>query len=197
MKSTTSYQHNGMQFLTSLGFGGVGIAIAIIGITTPMYAVVGLAFLMACLLVRARPDIMLTIIMAAAFFQKDISGGGKDSGGGGSVAFSMAELLLAATLPVFLATCIVDKRPPRVGPIAVPVLIYLGSLFYSVGAELAWTFGAHFVTANRYLSYCHCLRLRQPCENGTIVADSSGFCLYWQPACPCAACRSHGQHRPQ
>ena len=105
------------------------------GINTPLYAALGFVFLLACLLVRLRPDIMLMIIMSAAFFQKDISGGGQDNYGGG-VAFSMAELLLAVTLPVFLVTCIVEKRLPRFGPIIVPVLLYLGVCF--TASALNW-----------------------------------------------------------
>jgi hypothetical protein len=62
-----------------------------------------------------RPAVALALIFALAPFQNDLSGGGP-------VKFSIAEINLALTVPILLL------RAPRfvIGPVLVPVLLYLG-----------------------------------------------------------------------
>ncbi len=64
-----------------------------------------------------QPGIALMLILAAAPFQNDLSGGG-------GAKFSIAEVNLMLTLPVFYGFCLVRKQLPKVGPILLPVMLY-------------------------------------------------------------------------
>jgi hypothetical protein len=61
-----------------------------------------------------HPKIALLLIFASAPFQNDISGGGP-------IKFSLAEVNLLLSVPLFFA----KGRPIRFGPIGFPILIYL------------------------------------------------------------------------
>ena len=67
------------------------------------------------ILASRKPHLALMSIFATAPFQNDLSMGGP-------LRFSIAEVNLLLTLPVFL----IQQRRMRLGPVAVPVAAYLG-----------------------------------------------------------------------
>jgi len=69
---------------------------------------------------RRRPQFALLAIFAVAPFQNDLSMGGP-------LRFSLAEVNLLLTLPVFL----LQQRPIRLAPIGLPVAAYLGCCLVS------------------------------------------------------------------
>lgn len=71
-----------------------------------------------------RPHIALLLIFASCPFQTDVSGGG-------FAKYSIAEVNMVLTIPVFLLHMIVRKRLPVIGPIALPVLLYFVVCGYS------------------------------------------------------------------
>lgn len=80
-----------------------------------------------------HPGVALTLILASAPFQNDLSGGG-------GAKFSIAEVNLMLTLPVFYGFCLVRKQLPKVGPTLVPVTLYFmvclcSSLLHWQGAD--------------------------------------------------------------
>ncbi|MDD5350536.1 MAG: O-antigen ligase family protein [Chthoniobacteraceae bacterium] len=72
-----------------------------------------------------RPWLALASIFALAPFQNDLSMGGP-------IRFSIAEVNLLLTLPIFLA----ERRPARLGPLAFPVIAYLFFCLFS--SALHW-----------------------------------------------------------
>src|SRR5215207_6820443 len=60
------------------------------------------------------PKVALLLIFASAPFQNDISGGGP-------IKFSIAEVNLLLSVPIFF----VRGRPVRFGPIGVPIFVYI------------------------------------------------------------------------
>ena len=71
-----------------------------------------------------RPHIALLLIFASCPFQTDVSGGG-------FAKYSVAEVNMVLTIPVFILHLIVRKRLPVIGPIALPVLLYFVVCGYS------------------------------------------------------------------
>lgn len=71
------------------------------------------------------PKIALLLIFASAPFQNDISGGGP-------IKFSIAEVNLLLTIPIFF----VRGRPIRFGPIGIPIFLYLAVCVFS--SLLSW-----------------------------------------------------------
>jgi hypothetical protein len=70
------------------------------------------------------PQIALAMIFALAPFQNDLSGGGP-------VRFSIAEINLFLTLPVFLTRTIMLRRRIPIGPITLPVAFYFAVCLFS------------------------------------------------------------------
>ncbi len=72
-----------------------------------------------------RPDIALMLIFASTPLQNDLSGGV------GAGRFSIAEVNLVLTLPAFFLQMLARRRMPSLGPLAIPVLLYLCVCIYS------------------------------------------------------------------
>src|SRR5690349_15607378 len=117
-----------LQALVFPGYALLAAAITLLAFFHPIYAI-GLALAFGALVLTwKRPDIALMLIVVAAPFQKDLGGSDRDivgAVGNSSIAFSLAELLFAATLPAFLLNNLAQKRSLRIGPITVPVCLYL------------------------------------------------------------------------
>jgi hypothetical protein len=71
------------------------------------------------------PHIALTLIFATTPFQNDLSGES------GLARFSAAEINLMLAIPVFLAHLLLRRRIPSMGPMAIPILLYLAVCGYS------------------------------------------------------------------
>ena len=88
--------------------------------------IVGLVYALAFWAVTFRhPKVALLMIFASAPFQNDISGGGP-------IKFSIAEVNLLLSVPVFF----ICSRPIRFGPIGVPVFVYIAVCV--VASLLSW-----------------------------------------------------------
>jgi hypothetical protein len=70
------------------------------------------------------PQVALAMIFALAPFQNDLSGGGP-------VRFSIAEINLFLTLPVFLTRTIMLRRRIPVGPLTLPIIFYFAVCLFS------------------------------------------------------------------
>lgn len=88
-------------------------------------AAVGLLYV-GCFLIVAwtKPPIALMLAFASAPLQNDVSGGG-------AAKFSLAEVNLALTLICFVLQNVVRKERITLGPIQVPVFLYLAICFVS------------------------------------------------------------------
>ncbi len=96
---------------------GIAALLTFLGLHQVLYAA-ALLYLAAFWIVSWRhPGIALMLILAAAPFQNDLSGGG-------GAKFSLAEVNLMLTLPVFYGFCLVRKQLPKVGPTFIPVALY-------------------------------------------------------------------------
>jgi hypothetical protein len=76
------------------------------------------------------PHVALALIFAATPFQNDLSGDA------GFARFSVAELNLVLVLPLFAAHMLLRRRLPALGPVAIPVALYLGVCAYS--SAMTW-----------------------------------------------------------
>src|SRR5687768_17527447 len=76
-----------------------------------------------------RPHIALMLIFAFAPFQHDLSAGGP-------LKFSIAEINLLLTLPIFFVKTMQRGKRLSIGPIAVPLSLYL--LVCLVSSVLSW-----------------------------------------------------------
>ena len=98
----------------------VGCAVPLVALTLrqPLYGI-GAAYVMGFLAVAWRwPHVALMLIFASAPFQTDVSGGGGPK-------FSITELSLALTLPVFYLQSLKRKNLVfTIGPMTLPVLLY-------------------------------------------------------------------------
>lgn len=87
--------------------------------------VVALVYPVAFWIVAWRwPHVALALIFAAVPFQNDVSGGAL-------AKFSVAEIHLALTAPVFLVQNLVRKRPVLPGPLSIPLALYFAVCLYS------------------------------------------------------------------
>ncbi len=141
------------QGVLAPGFAILAIAIALVALRSPLIAIGGFLAIGALVLTRKRPDLVLMLILAAAPFQRDLGQTDRDIVGGASagVAFSIAELLFAATLPAFLLNSLVQMRRVHLGPIAVPVLLYFSICVAS--SVLNWRGSSTFVSLGQIFLY--------------------------------------------
>jgi len=96
---------------------GIAALLTFIALHELLYAAV-LLYLAAFWITSWRhPGIALMLILACAPFQNDLSGGG-------GAKFSIAEVNLMLTLPVFYGFCLVRKQMPKVGPMFIPIVLY-------------------------------------------------------------------------
>lgn len=72
----------------------------------------------------SRPQLALMLIFASAPFSQDLSGGG-------AVIFSIAEIHLLLASVVFLAQITIRRRGLPVGPLTLPVMLYLAVCLFS------------------------------------------------------------------
>ncbi len=72
------------------------------------------------------PQVCLMLIFAAAPFQNDLN---QKEGG---THFSIAEINLALTIPVFVFRQLSLRRPFQLGPLKIPIAIYLGACVLSM-----------------------------------------------------------------
>jgi hypothetical protein len=105
----------------------VGCAVPLVALTLrqPLYGI-GAAYVLGFLAVAWRwPHVALMLIFASAPFQTDVSGGGGPK-------FSVTELSLALTLPVFYLQSLKRKNLVfTIGPMTLPVLLYFLVCIYS------------------------------------------------------------------
>ncbi len=95
----------------------VAVAVTWIGMQWPI-AALGIIYVGGFVGIAWRwPQFALAAIFAAAPFQNDLSGGGP-------VRFSLAEINLFLTLPVFLTRATVFRRAIPVGPLAIPIALH-------------------------------------------------------------------------
>ena len=95
-----------------------------VSLTFPLAAIVAIYVPTFWWLAWKRPHFALLLIFAACPFQTDVSGGG-------FAKYSVAEVNMVLTIPVFILQMIVRKRLPVIGPIALPVLLYFAVCGYS------------------------------------------------------------------
>lgn len=88
---------------------------------------IGLTYAVAFWLVAwSAPHLALAFVFCSAPFQQDLSGGS-------AAKFSIAEINLLLTLPILLLRSLLRLRIPSLGPIGIPVLLYL---LLSLGSSL-------------------------------------------------------------
>ena len=100
-----------------------------VSLANPLAAIVAIYVPAFWWLAWKHPAIALLLIFAACPFQTDVSGGG-------FAKYSVAEVNMVLSIPVFILQMIVRKRLPVIGPIAVPVLLYFAVCGYS--SSLHW-----------------------------------------------------------
>jgi len=129
------------HFLFVLGCGAAALAFFHVGVVAAAI-VYAAAFL---LIAMQDPRFALMLILAAAPFQQDLSGGGP-------VKFSLSDVNLALTLPVFFLQQLIHRGRLSLGPITAPVFLYLGICL--VSSWLNWrgmTTAVSFVQMVEYL----------------------------------------------
>ncbi len=112
---------------------GITALLTFIGLHELLYAAALLYLAVFWIIAWQRPGIALMLIFASAPFQNDLSNGG-------GAKFSIAEVNLMLTLPVFYGFCLMRKQLPKVGPTFVPVMLYFmvcvcSSLLHWQGAD--------------------------------------------------------------
>jgi hypothetical protein len=104
----------------------------ILALQLPLY-VIGLVYVPLYLFLSLKyPGIALALIFAAAPFQHSLSGGSRSAG---IMQFSIAEINLALIIPAMLLRCMTRRRAPLLGPITVPVLLYILVCLFSTRQE--------------------------------------------------------------
>jgi hypothetical protein len=98
----------------------------------PIYAVYVVLLGLMLYLTWRQPVMVLTMIFISAPFQRDLSEGGRAAG---TVAFSIAELLVASAIPGFILSRVINRRPIVFGPALPFIIIYLGICFISCAAN--------------------------------------------------------------
>ena len=121
---TAARRASGVQCLTALAFALAALVLVRVALKEPLY-VVGVLYAAGFWVLAWRyPAAALLLIFAACPFQTDVSGGGL-------AKYSVAEVNVVLSVPVFVLHMIVRKRLPSAGPITIPVLIYFGVCGYS------------------------------------------------------------------
>lgn len=110
--------------LIGLGFALAAVLLTALALYNPLYAVALLYVVGFLTLAWRKPEIALMLIFASMPFQSDMSGGG-------TAKFSIAELNLALTVPIFYLQCVARKQRVHVGPILLPVVLYFAVCAYS------------------------------------------------------------------
>ncbi len=99
------------------------------GLRQPLYVAAALYVAAFLALAWKAPRIALLLVFATCPFQSDVSSGV-------FAKFGVAEANLALAFPVFFLYLIARKQLPTVGPILLPILLYLGVCLYS--SSVTW-----------------------------------------------------------
>ena len=108
----------------ALSFAVLAALLVRVALIEPLYAGAAIYVLAFVTLSWRRPDLALMVIFASATMAADVSQGA-------FAKFSIAEANLVLALPAFYFHCIVRKRNPSNGPIAIPVALYFGVCLFS------------------------------------------------------------------
>lgn len=107
-----------LPFTAAMGLAA-SVAVTYLTLSNPLYGF-ALAYITLFFMVAWKhPHVVLMLIFASAPFQNDISGGGL-------VRFSIAEINLMLAFVVLVLQNVLRKRSFSIGPLFVPVSLYLG-----------------------------------------------------------------------
>jgi hypothetical protein len=110
-----------------------------------LYYAAAAAYVVVFLLFASRrPRVALMLILAGAPFQNDLSLGGP-------ARFSIAEINLGLTLIVFGSQILTRQRPVSIGPLGIPVALYIGVCL--VSAALSWRGGVVITSIIQVMLY--------------------------------------------
>jgi hypothetical protein len=116
--------------LATVGVSTAAVGLVALGVSNPLAAIVAAYVLLFWFLAWNWPHVALMLIFASTPFQNDLSGDA------GFARFSAAEANLMLALPVFVAHMLLRRRLPAMGPITIPILMYVAVCGYS--SAITW-----------------------------------------------------------